>query len=106
MPFFARAAKRLFLLTFLGCASILSPFLVVIAAAAESGSGWRSDLDWDGLASSLSSSASLINTSFQNYKDECLPEFSKPRPTMHALTLIDQPSGMCMNQYYHGWEMN
>jgi hypothetical protein len=65
--------------------------------------GWRNDLDWDDLASKLSPSASIIDTSFQDYKEECLPEFLEPRPTAHGL--IDQPSGMCLTHGLIGWEM-
>jgi hypothetical protein len=82
----------------LGCAS--KPSLV--AAESES-NGWRRDIDWYKLASQLSPTASLIDTSFQNYTSECLPENYQPNPTHHAL--IDQPSGLCLNRYYLGWQM-
>ena len=72
------------------------------AASASPVPGWRSDLDWAALRSKLSSSASLIDTSYDNYADECFPEFSEPSPTNHAL--IDQPSGMCLPHLYLGWE--
>ena len=72
------------------------------AASASPVSGWRSDLDWAALSSKLSSSASLIDTSYDNYAGECMPEFSEPSPTNHAL--IDQPSGMCLPHLYLGWE--
>eukprot|EP00985_Skeletonema_marinoi_P020394 scaffold12118_cov135-Skeletonema_marinoi.AAC.2 len=88
-------AARFLLLTVLGIAGNLST-----ADAA----GWRSDLDWAALTSKLSSSASLIDTSYDNYADECFPEFSEPSPTNHAL--IDQPSGMCLPHLYLGWEMS
>mmetsp|Transcript_5174 Transcript_5174/g.8837 ORF Transcript_5174/g.8837 Transcript_5174/m.8837 type:complete len:742 (+) Transcript_5174:103-2328(+) len=88
-------AARFLLLTVLGIAGNLST-----ADAA----GWRSDLDWAALTSKLSSSASLIDTSYQNVIDECGPEFSEPSPTNHAL--IDQPSGMCLPHKYLGWEMS
>eukprot|EP00985_Skeletonema_marinoi_P023134 scaffold15149_cov194-Skeletonema_marinoi.AAC.1 len=65
---------------------------------------WRSDLDWAALASKISSSASLIDTSYDDYAGECRPEFSEPSPTNHAL--IDQPSGMCLPWLYLGWEMS
>jgi len=88
-------AARFLLLTVLGIAGNL-----FTADAA----GWRSDLDWAALTSKLSSSASLIDTSYDNYADECFPEFSEPSPTNHAL--IDQPSGMCLPHLYLGWEMS
>ena len=72
------------------------------AASASPVSGWRSDLDWAALSSKFSSSASLIDTSYVNYTNECMPEFSEPSPTNHAL--IDQPSGMCLPHLYLGWE--
>eukprot|EP00984_Skeletonema_dohrnii_P001957 scaffold662_cov124-Skeletonema_dohrnii-CCMP3373.AAC.1 len=76
-------------------------FLAADAAPASPVSGWRSDLDWAALTSKLSSSASLIDTSYDDYADECMPEFSEPSPTNHAL--IDQPSGMCLPHLYFGW---
>eukprot|EP00985_Skeletonema_marinoi_P025959 scaffold19559_cov73-Skeletonema_marinoi.AAC.1 len=60
-------------------------------STADAISGWRSDLDWAALSSKLSSSASLIDTSYDDYAGECGPEFYQPNPTNHAL--IDQPSG-------------
>jgi len=106
MASFAGAARFL-LLTVLGFTG--NPFTYSAAAAASaspvSGSGWRSDLDWAALTSKLSSSASLVDTSYDNYKDECMPEFfSEPSPTNHAL--IDQPSGMCLPHLFLGWEMS
>jgi hypothetical protein len=60
--------------------------------------------DWAALASKLSSSASLIDTSYDDYADQCMPEFTEPSPTNHAL--IDQPSGMCLPHLFFGWEMS
>ena len=80
-----------------------------VAAAAESdptgsslGSIWRSDLNWTELESKLSPSAALIDTSFTDYRDECIPEFYEESPTNHGL--IDQPSGMCLPWLLFGWE--
>eukprot|EP00984_Skeletonema_dohrnii_P002420 scaffold833_cov109-Skeletonema_dohrnii-CCMP3373.AAC.2 len=95
MAYFAGAARFL-LLTAIGITGNPS--------TANAASGWRSDLDWAALTSKLSSSASLIDTSYDNYKDECFPEFSEPSPTTYAL--IDQPSGMCLPHLYLGWEMS
>ncbi len=92
----AAAARCIFLFTALGCTST--------SASDTTVAGWREDLDWEDLASKLSPSASLVDTSFQNYAEECFPELSEPIPSMHAL--IDQPSGMCMNAYYNGWAMS
>mmetsp|Transcript_27826 Transcript_27826/g.35814 ORF Transcript_27826/g.35814 Transcript_27826/m.35814 type:complete len:90 (-) Transcript_27826:22-291(-) len=89
MAYFAVAARFL-LLTAVGITGNPST-ATADAASASPASGWRSDLDWAALTSKLSSSASLIDTSYDNYADECGPEFSQPSPTNHAL--IDQPSG-------------
>ncbi|KAK1738553.1 hypothetical protein QTG54_010583 [Skeletonema marinoi] len=104
MASFAGAARFL-LLTVLGFAGNLSTS-TADAASASPESGWRSDLDWAALTSKLSPSASLIDTSYQNVIDECVPEFSEPSPTNHAL--IDQPSGMCLPlpHLLLGWEMS
>jgi len=100
MASFAGAARRLFLLTALGFAS--NPSLVNASSAPPS--GWRDDLHlhWTDLISKLSPSASLIDTSYENYRDECFPEFSEQSPSNHAL--IDQPAGMCLPHLFLGWE--
>jgi len=95
MAYFAGAARFL-LLTAVGITGNPS--------TANAASGWRSDLDWAALTSKLSSSASLIDTSYDNYAGECGPEFYQPNPTNHAL--IDQPSGMCLPHLMLGWEMS
>jgi hypothetical protein len=102
----AGVVRRLLLLviTTIVCASNSSTSFV--AAAAESdpiGSvGWRADLNWTELESNLSPSAALIDTSFNDYRDQCVPEFYEESPTNHAL--IDQPSGMCLPHLLFGWE--
>ncbi len=47
------------------------------AAAADEGggSGWRSDLPWDDLKAKLSSSATLIDTGYEDFAAQCIPEF-------------------------------
>jgi len=100
MASFAGAARFL-LLTVLGFTGNLP---IYSAASASTVSGWRSDLDWSALTSKLSSSASLINTSFDDYEKECVPEFSQPEPTNHAL--INQTSGMCLPHLFLAWEMS
>ena len=100
MASFAGAAHFL-LLTVLGITGNPS---TADAASASPVSGWRSDLDWAALTSKLSSSASLVDTSLDDYTGECMPEFSEPNPTTHAL--IDQPSGMCLPHLLLGWEMS
>ena len=106
MTSYAFAARRLVLLAAIGCASNSSTSFAAAAAAAEptAGSGWRSDLDWTELESELSPSASLIDTSLETYSEECLPEFSEPSPTHHAL--IDQPSGMCLPHLITAWDLS
>ena len=97
------AARRLIVLTALACASISSTSFVA-AASEPTGSGWRSDLDWNEFESQLSPSASLIDTSVENYIEECLPEFSEPNPTNHAL--INQEHGVCMANKITAWDFN
>lgn len=45
------------------------------AASAVEGEGWRADLPWAELKAKLSPSASLIDTGFEVYAAECVPEF-------------------------------
>ena len=85
----------------MACASSLSTSFVA-AASEPTGSDWRSDLNWTELESQLSPSASLIDTSVENYIEECLPEFSEPDPTHHAL--IDKENGMCLASQITAWE--
>ena len=114
MTYYAGAARHLLVLTAIAsCASNFSSpsFAFVAAAAAESdptllGSndvvGWHPELNWDELTSKLSPLAALIDTSFTDYKKQCISEFYKDSPTNHAL--IDQPSGMCLSSLLLGWE--
>ena len=102
MASFADAARFL-LLTAVGIAGNPS---TADAASASPVSGWRSDLDWAALNSKLSSSASLIDTSYDDYAGECFPEFSLPYMSRSNHALIDQPSGMCLPHLYLGWEMS
>ena len=102
----AAAARRIFLFTALGCTSTGNLYSSFAAAASDTDTtvaGWREDLDWEDLASKLSPSASLVDTSFQNFAEECIPEFYEPSPSNHAL--IDQPSGMCLPHGTLGWAM-
>ena len=103
MSSYAGIVRRLLLLlvTAIACASNASTSLVA-AAAETTGSDWRSDLNWTELESSLSPSASLIDTSFTDFK-ACIPELYEEDPTNHAL--IDQPSGMCLPNLLLGWEV-
>ena len=99
MTFYPRSARRFLLVTAFAFARNLSTSFV--AAAAES-VPWRDDVNWDELTSKLSPLAALIDTSFKNYRDECVPEFYVENPSNHAL--IDQPSGMCLPHLAYGWE--
>lgn len=82
--------------------------LVATAAPATvhaSTDAWRADLDWAGLETKLSPSASLIDTNFSDFVDNCHPEFvdkAYNERTNHAL--IDQPSGLCVNQLWCAYE--
>ena len=98
MTFYAGAARHLLVLT--GIASCARSF--VAAAAADPTGSWRSNLNWGELESKLSPLASLIDTSFDDFKNQCISEFYKDSPTNHAL--IDQPSGMCLPNLLNGWE--
>lgn len=65
------------------------------------GDTWRPDLDWGSFASKLSPTASLIDTDFSDFLDECLPEFrDKDYADRTNYALIDKPSGMCVSQYF------
>jgi len=94
-------AARFLQLAVLGIAGNLS---TADAASASPVSGSHSDLNWAALTSKLSPSASLIDTSYDNYAGECMPEFYEFPPSNYAL--IDQPSGMCLPHLFLGWEMS
>jgi FAD/FMN-containing dehydrogenase len=104
MSSYAGIARRLLLLlvTAIACASNSSASVVATAADPTGSNGWRADLNWTELESKLSPSAALIDTSFTDFRDQCIPEFYEERPTNHAL--IDQPSGMCLPHLLLGWE--
>ena len=107
MTSYADIARRLLLLllTVIACASNASASFVAAAAESDptgSNNGWRADLNWTELESNLSPSAALIDTSFIDFRDQCIPEFYEEDPTNHAL--IDQPSGMCLPNLIFGWE--
>ena len=103
MTFYAGAARHLLVLTAIAsCASNSSTSFLAAAAAADQTGGWHSNLNWEELESKLSPLAALIDTSFDDYKNQCISEFYKDRPTNHAL--IDQPSGMCLPGLLDGWE--
>ena len=103
--------QRLFLLTALVSASSPSSLVAAVAETTESDSDWRSDLNWTELESSLSPAASLIDTSYEKFRDECWSEFSvlayldysvSPNPSTY--NLIDRPSGVCTPNFFLGWD--
>ena len=81
-------------------ATVLSCFFLVtlgahaaLAAAADEvgGTGWRSDLPWDDLKAKLSSSATLIDTGYEDYAAQCIPEFVNFEPPQRSTyALINQ----------------
>ena len=80
--------------------------LTIAAATVKSDTtgSWRSDLPWTDLASKLSSTASLIDTAPSNYLEECTAEFDKPYLNRTHHELINQPSGLCMNQLFCAYD--
>ena len=101
------AVRRLLLLLVAVIACASNPSMSFVAASnttdpSGSDAGWRPDLNWTELESNLSPSAALIDTSFSDYKKQCIPEYYEERPTNHAL--IDQPSGMCLPHLLNGWD--
>lgn len=101
MTFYPRAAL---LTAIASCASN-------VAAAAESSDptgsvSWLPHLNWGELQSKLSPSAALIDTSFNDFRDQCVSEFYvEPLYELRsAYALIDQPSGMCLPHLFLGWE--
>ena len=106
MTFYPRAARHLILLTAIACASNNSSTSFVAAAATTEptgSNGWRNDLNWEELETKLSPSAALVNTSFKDYRDQCIPEFYETPSSNHALH--NQPSGLCLHQLFNGWEV-
>ena len=108
MTFYPRAARRLLVLATIACARNSSTSFVAAAAESDptgSSVGFRSELNWEDLESKLSASAALIDTSFIDFRDQCIREFYEPiygGRSNHAL--IDQPSGMCLPHLFLGWE--
>ena len=105
------AIRRLLLLlvAVIACASNPSTSFVAAANTTDpsgSDASWRPDLNWTELESNLSPSATLIDTSFSDYRDQCFAEFYVEPAwglrSNHAL--IDQPSGMCLPHLLNGWE--
>ena len=107
MTFYPRAARCLLVLATIACARNSSTSFVAAAAESDptgsSVGSFRSELNWDELLSKLSTSAALIDTSFIDFRDQCIREFYEKSPTNHAL--IDQPSGMCLPHLLLGWEV-
>ena len=79
--------------------------LTSLTAGSVHAETWRSDLDWASLEAKLSPSASLIDTGFSDFQEQCLPEFRDKTAfdrTNHEL--IDQPSGLCVSQMLCAYE--
>ena len=108
MTFYPRAARCLLVLATIACARNSSTSFVAAAAESDptgSSVGFRSELNWDELLSKLSPTAALIDTSFENFRDECIREFYEPMFGGRSnYALIDQPSGMCLPWLLLGWE--
>ena len=63
------------------------------AAVEEGGSGWRPELQWDALEAKLSSSATLIDTGYEDFAAQCIPEFVDFEPPERSnFALINQVS--------------
>lgn len=79
------------------------------AAAADEGggSGWRSDLPWDDLKAKLSSSATLIDTGYEDFAAQCIPEFVDfvpPQRSTYALINQVRSCGLsyaCSTVYWY-----
>ena len=71
---------------------------------------WRDDLPWTDLASKISASASLVDTSPELFLAECTAEFDVPTFYYNSTNfrsnygLIDQPSGVCMAHLFCAFE--
>ena len=109
MTFYPRAARRLLVLATIACARNSSTSFVAAAAGSDptgsSVGSFRSELNWDELLSKLSASAALIDTSFTDFRNQCIREFYEPMFGGRSnYALIDQPSGMCLPHLFLGWE--
>jgi len=84
--------------------SSLATASLILSTYVSASEEWGANLPWDELTSKLSTDASLITTTFQEYTEQCIPElvnYPWPERTTHAL--IDQPAGLCLPHFYCGW---
>jgi len=84
--------------------SVVSYFLMISSIQAST-FDWSS-LPWGDLTNQLSLSATLSrpDSSAQTFSIECVPEVYKPLGERSNLDLIDQPSGLCVDQMYCAFE--
>ena len=61
---------------------------------------WRPDLPWNQLRSKLQHPSSLIHASVNQFVDECVPEFDNAFYSRTNWALINQSSGLCMDQLF------
>lgn len=62
------------------------------------------NLPWETFKNTLSSAASLVKATPQDYIDQCSPEFLKDPFNRSNDVLEEQPSGVCMDQLACGFE--
>jgi len=87
--------------------SFVTSTLLVAAGASERSTTPLADRDlpWDDLRSQLSSEATLLATTNQNYFEDCYPEFQiLPVAKRSNYRLIEAPSGICTNQMAPGFQ--
>jgi len=65
---------------------------------------WGKGLPWSDLTSKLSPSASLIDTSPVDYLNECSADYEKPADERDFHSMIEKPSGLCVNAFFCGFE--
>ena len=80
--------------------------LIVMSASIFQAQASLSDLDWDGLASKLSSSSALVDASTAKYIEECTETFlNTPIGELSQHDLVAKPSGLCMHFAVCGYKM-
>jgi len=86
--------------------SFVTSTLLVAAGASERSTTPLADRDlpWDELRNQLSTEATLLATTNQNYFEDCYPEFQiLPVSKRSNYRLIDAPSGICTDQIAPGY---
>mmetsp|Transcript_45998 Transcript_45998/g.51895 ORF Transcript_45998/g.51895 Transcript_45998/m.51895 type:complete len:763 (-) Transcript_45998:286-2574(-) len=87
--------------------SFVTSTLLVAAGASERSTTPLADRDlpWDELRNQLSTEATLLATTNQNYFEDCYPEFQiLPVSKRSNYRLIDAPSGICTDQIAPGFQ--